>query len=113
MNTAFKKYRLTRDERAQIKQRFKRTGELTRKKLIEYIPAMLITNLSTLLLISVDGLVVGNLVGSKALSTVNIFSPATLLIGVISALIASGIGVCLSTGIGANDPKNCCAPKAP
>lgn len=105
MNTAFKKYRLTRDERAQIKQRFKRTGELTRKKLIEYIPAMLITNLSTLLLISVDGLVVGNLVGSKALSAVNIFSPATLLIGVISALIASGIGVCLSTGIGANDPQ--------
>ena len=82
-----------------------RTGGLTRKKLIEYIPAMLITNLSTLLLISVDGLVVGNLVGGKALSAVNIFSPATLLIGVISVLIASGIGICLSTGIGANDPQ--------
>lgn len=105
MNHSLKKYRLTREERAQIKQRFKRTGELTRKKLIEYIPAMLITNLSTLLLISVDGLVVGNLVGGKALSAVNIFSPATLLIGVISVLIASGIGICLSTGVGANDPQ--------
>ncbi|MEE3493297.1 MATE family efflux transporter [Ruminococcus sp.] len=105
MSMSLKKYRLTRDERAQIKQRFKRTGELTRKKLIEYIPAMLITNLSTLLLISVDGLVVGNLVGGKALSAVNIFSPATLLIGVISTLIASGIGICLSTGVGANDPQ--------
>ena len=105
MSMSLKQYRLTRDERAQIKQRFKRTGELTRKKLIEYIPAMLITNLSTLLLISVDGLVVGNLVGGKALSAVNIFSPATLLIGVISTLIASGIGICLSTGIGTNDPQ--------
>ena len=105
MNKSLKKYRLTRDEHAQTKQRFMRTGGLTRKKLIEYIPAMLITNLSTLLLISVDGLVVGNLVGGKALSAVNIFSPATLLIGVISVLIASGIGICLSTGIGANDPQ--------
>ena len=105
MKESLTKYRITRDERAQIKQRFKRTGGLTRKKLIEYIPAMLITNLSTLLLISVDGLVVGNLVGGKALSAVNIFSPATLLIGVISAMIASGIGICLSTGVGANDPQ--------
>lgn len=89
MKESLTKYHITRDERAQIKQRFKRTGGLTRKKLIEYIPAMLITNFSTLLLISVDGLVVGNLVGGKALSAVNIFSPATLLIGVISAMIAS------------------------
>ena len=89
MKESLTKYHITRDERAQIKQRFKQTGGLTRKKLIEYIPAMLITNLSTLLLISVDGLVVGNLVGGKALSAVNIFSPATLLIGVISAMIAS------------------------
>ena len=94
-----------RTERSQIEQIFRRTGELTRSKLREYIPAMLMTNLSTLLLLSVDGLVVGNLLGGDALSSVNIMYPATLFIGVICTLIASGAGVCLSTGIGENDPQ--------
>ena len=86
-----------------IEERFTRTGSLTRRKLLEYIPTMLMTNLSTLLLISVDGLVVGNLVGSNALSAVNILYPATLAIGVISALIANGAATSLSTRMGEND----------
>ena len=67
-----------------LEKRFSRDGSLTRKKLFEYIPAMVITNLSTLLLISVDGLVLGNFVGSDALSAVNIFYPATMYIGLVS-----------------------------
>lgn len=98
-------FHITRKERSQIEQRFRRTGELTRSKLAEYIPAMLMTNLSTLLLISVDGLVVGNLLGSNALSSVNLLYPATLFIGVISVLIANGVGACLSTGMGENNPQ--------
>ena len=47
--------------------RFRRSGDLTSRKLAEYIPAMLITNISALLLISVDGIVAGNLVGKEAL----------------------------------------------
>lgn len=78
-------------------------GELSKRKLKEYLPAMIITNLSTLLLISVDGLVVGNLVGPDALSSVNIFLPATNFIGVLSALIASGGATCLSLGMGKID----------
>ena len=89
--------------RSKIKERFHRNGALTGSKLLEYIPAMLITNLSVLMLLSVDGIVVGNLVGANALSAVNIFAPATTMIGVASALVASGAGSAISTCMGRND----------
>ncbi len=54
--------------------RFNNDGAVGWKKLREYIPPLLITNLSTLLLINVDSLVVGNLVGEDALSSVNLLS---------------------------------------
>ena len=95
-----------KNNKTTIEERFTRTGSLTRRKLFEYIPPMLMTNLSTLLLISVDGLVVGNLVGSNALSAVNVFYPATLAIGVISVLIANGAATSLSTRMGENDRDN-------
>ena len=83
--------------------RYRRSGDLTSRKLAEYIPAMLITNLSTLLLVSVDGIVAGNLVGEEALSAVNIFYPVTVLVGALSVLVASGISTSLSTAMGKND----------
>ena len=89
--------------RKNFEERFARTGSLTRRKLLEYIPTLILTNLSTLLLVSVDGLVVGNLLGDEALSAVNILYPAVLAIGVISALIANGAATCLSTRMGEND----------
>ena len=92
--------------RKNIEERFVRTGSLTRRKLLEYIPTLLLTNLSTLLLVSVDGLVVGNLLGGEALSAVNILYPAMLAIGVISALIANGAATCLSTRMGENDRES-------
>ena len=89
-----------------IEERYARTGSLTRRKLREYIPALLMTNLATLLLISVDGLVVGNLVGSEALSAVNILYPAVRVVGVISVLIANGAATSLSKKMGENDREN-------
>ena len=86
-----------------LEKRFHRDGSLSRKKLFEYIPTMIITNLSTLLLISVDGLVLGNFVGMNALSAVNIFYPATLLIGVVSLLLGVGASSAISTCMGRND----------
>ena len=88
---------------ADLEKKFHRDGSLTRKKLFEYIPAMIITNLSTLLLISVDGLVLGNFVGNDALSAVNIFYPATLMIGVVSLLLGVGASSAISTCMGRND----------
>ena len=78
-------------------------GSLGWRKLREYIPPMLVTNLSTLLLVSVDGVVVGNLVGATALASVNLFYPITMFIGVVSVWIASGCSTAISNSIGSND----------
>ena len=87
----------------ELLSRFGRDSSLILRKLKEYIPPMIVTNLSTLLLISVDGLVVGNFVGSNALASVNIFYPITLLIGIISGLVACGSATAISNSIGSND----------
>lgn len=81
---------------------FKRDGTLMRNKLLEYLPIMIITNISNLLLVSVDSLVVGNFLGNDAFATVNIFGPIVTLIGAISTLASTGISTCLSIAIGSN-----------
>lgn len=78
------------------------SGGLTLLKLRTYIPSMLMTNISNLLLISVDGLVVGNFAGKDALASVNIFGPVTMMIGAMTVLAACGIGTSLSTAMGTN-----------
>ena len=91
------------DTKKSLQDRFKFSGGLTRKKLFSYIPVMIMTNISTLLLVSVDGLVVGNFLGEDALSSVNIFYPITLFISLISIVIAYGIGTAFSTSMGNNN----------
>ena len=92
-------------KRQKILKRFKRTDSLVTKKLLAYIPVMIFTNLSTLLLISIDGIVVGNLLGPDALASVNIFYPASILIGVASDWVAGGIAIVLSVSMGKNDHR--------
>ena len=94
---------IIKEEQSTIEQRFTSTGALTRRKLIEYIPIMIVTNMSVFLLSTVDGLVAGNLVGSEALASVNIFFPAILIITVLSSVVASGAATSLSTAMGRND----------
>ena len=43
---------------SEIMKKYKINGALTGKKLMKYLPFMIMTNLSTLLLVSVDGIVV-------------------------------------------------------
>ena len=88
---------------SELISRFGNDGSLIWEKLKEYIPPMMITNLSTLLLVTVDGLVVGNLVNDNALASVNFFYPITLIIGVISMLVASGCSTAIANSIGSND----------
>ena len=83
--------------------KFKSTNSLIVKKLIEYIPAALMTNLSSLLILSIDGIVVGNFVGSEALASINIFYPATLLIYFFSTILSVGVSTALSLYIGQHD----------
>lgn len=85
---------------------FNRNNSLVKRKLLEFLPVMILTNLSNLLLISVDGLVVGNLVSSDALASVNIFAPINSMIGVFSVLSSVGIGAAISNAIGTNNQEN-------
>ncbi|MBO7349718.1 MAG: polysaccharide biosynthesis C-terminal domain-containing protein [Spirochaetales bacterium] len=85
---------------------FRIKGTLTAEKLLEYLPIMIFTNLSTLLLLSVNSIVVGNFISSEALASVNILLPAINFVGVISSIVASGSALCLSKSIGKNETHN-------
>jgi len=93
----------SQEARNAVEARYRRHGALTDKKLREYIPIMVVNSLSVLLLVSVDGLVLGNLVGKSALAAVNIFYPATTLIGVASVLVGCGTGTSLAVAVGKGD----------
>ena len=97
------KLRIPKRKRVDIEERFRRDGALTARKLREYMPAMLANNLSVLLLITVDGLVLGNLVGPEALSAVNMFYPATVLIGVVAVLVSAGGATSIAVAMGKSD----------
>ena len=56
-----------------LNSKYKRKDSLIRLKLLEYIPILVISNLSTLLILTVDGIVVGNFVGSEALAEYKYF----------------------------------------
>lgn len=81
-------------------ERFLMNGSLSMRKLIEYLPAMLLSSMSALLLTSIDGIVVGNLVSEKALASVNVFYPISIAIGAATAIVSTGASICLSTTIG-------------
>ena len=89
-----------------VVDKFRIKGTLTAEKLFEYLPIMIFTNLSTLLLLSVNSIVVGNFISSEALASVNILLPAINFVGVISSLVASGSALCLSKSIGKNETQN-------
>ena len=106
INEIFKKLLGCNDlNRRDEENKFQRNNNLIVKKIFEYMPSMLITNLSTLLLISADGVVVGNFIDDMdlSLSAISVFYPASLLISVFTTLMAIGISSALSNCIGYND----------
>lgn len=80
-------------------------GNLTFRKLMGFLPAMFATNISALLLITVDGLVAGNLVGDKALSSISILEPAVILVGAMTVIFSSGASAVLSVRMGDADTE--------
>ncbi len=63
---------------------YRRRGSLTMRKLTEYIPVMIMTNISLLLINSVDRIVAGNLIGTEAMNSISIFYPVLLFTSVFS-----------------------------
>ena len=84
----------------EIEKKYRLNRDLTLSKLLEYLPPMIATNISTLLLITVDGIVAGNLVGNDALSAVSIFGPIDTFIGAVTAILSTGASAVLSNRVG-------------
>ncbi len=93
------------DEAVGIEKKYRLSRDLTFSKLLEYLPPMIATNISTLLLITVDGLVAGNFVGEDALAAISIFEPVSIFIGAITCIVATGASAVLSSRIGEVDTE--------
>lgn len=89
-----------------IEKKYKRKNSLIRLKLLEYIPILVVSNISIFLILTVDSIVLGNYVGSDALAAVQIFYPVNVLLGVFAAIISNGTANCLSEGIVKHDFEN-------
>ena len=51
----------------------------------------------------IDGIVVGNAIGSNALAAVNACRPASQIYGFLSEILASGVAVCIAHSVGQNE----------
>lgn len=75
-------------------------------KYLEFVPILFVTNLSTLLLTTIDGLVVGNLMGAEALAAINMFTPVIVLLSAYIAVIVNGIADGYSDILVKNNPTD-------
>ena len=89
-----------REHKSEIEKKFFLNGDLTRKKLFSFLPALILTNLSTALLISVDSLVAGNMISADALASISFYSPVANIIGAFTAIISTGSATLLSVRVG-------------
>ena len=82
---------------------YKRTNTLVRRKIVSYLPSLILTSMSTFLLVSVDGLLSGGLPGNAAISAVTLMYPFTVLAGALPALVNTGFQVRLANCEGEAD----------
>ncbi len=94
-----------RKDDSKIEKKYRLSKDFTFSKLLEYLPPMIATNISTLLLITVDGIVAGNFVGEDALSAISIFGPVDTFIGAITAIVSTGASTVLGSRIGEVDTE--------
>lgn len=89
--------------RSYIEKRYGFKGALAESKLKQYIPILILTNLSSLLLVTVDGIVAGNLISEEAFAAISIIAPVNSFIGALTLLFSSGTSSCLSLALGRAD----------
>lgn len=91
------------DNNTEIEKKYPLKGDLTKNKLLRYLPALIATNISTMLLVTVDGLVAGNLVGKDALASISFYTPISTVIGALTAVVSTGASILLSLRMGNAD----------
>ena len=75
---------------------YMKSESVTLRRFRDFIPVMLITNLSNLLLVTANGLVAGNYVGSDGFACISLVAPVEALINTASTLAACSISTSLS-----------------
>ncbi len=91
---------------AETLEQYKYSEKIFFNRYLKQFFVLLATNLSTLVLLTVDGLIVSLFVGKDALNSVNLLSPFTLICGALVQLIAS-VNIVLSKayGLGSEEKK--------
>ena len=79
---------------------FERSGELLGKKFREYLPSTLLTMMAISLATVVDSIIVGNLLGERALSAVGLAMPIINFINMIFLLFTAGGAACAAIAKG-------------
>ena len=84
---------------------FLRRENIIFRKFRDFIPVMLITNISNMLLVTANGLVAGNFIGSDGFACVSLVEPVEALINTAATLAACSISTSLSKAMGSGDKK--------
>ena len=79
------------------------SGERIFNAMLRLLPYQVLGSLSTVVLLLVDGLVVGNYLGADALSSVNLISPLTTFMGAFCSVVGSGISIALTQAMVSSD----------
>ena len=85
---------------------YMKSESVTLRRFRDFIPVMLITNLSNLLLVTANGLVAGNYVGSDGFACISLVAPVESLINTASTLAACSISTSLSKAMGSGDTES-------
>lgn len=81
----------------------KRNAYLINQYLKDYMFATILTMAALQINSTVDSLILGNFIGPEALAAVNVSSPAMVIIGGCSSLLAGGAIILVGKALGARD----------
>lgn len=88
-------------------EKYKYSGKVFTNKYVTQFLVVLLTNLTTLILITIDGFVAAHFIGEDALNSVNLLNPFVLIMGAVTIFLAGGVNIVLSKtyGIGSKELK--------
>ncbi len=75
-------------------------------KIRQFLPYMLLSQVSTMLIVFADSLVVGNYVGKDALAAINTAYPLTFVMGIFTVILTVGVSSRLVYRLGRSDARD-------
>ena len=81
-------------------------SQLIDLKIRQFLPYMLLSQVSTMIIVFCDSLVVGNYVGKDALAAINTAYPMTFIMGIFTLILTSGVPSRLVYQLGRSDARD-------